>query len=136
MKGPSPCPLPKAREGGFIILNQGTALSPRQAVPPAPPILRLFPGFYAGNDGAWGQIKHPQKMFFGNTVAAELSQDAAYEKVCEAFGGYGERVEKPEDIRPALERAFAFANRENKPACLNVIIDRNAPYGRSSVIGL
>ena len=27
-----------------------------------------------------------------------------YDKMCEALGGYGEYITKPEDIRPALER--------------------------------
>jgi len=39
-----------------------------------------------------------------------------YDKVVEALGGYGEAVEKPEDIHPALERAFA----SGLPACVNV----------------
>ena len=30
-----------------------------------------------------------------------------YDKICEALGGYGEYVTKPEDITPALERAQA-----------------------------
>ncbi len=30
-----------------------------------------------------------------------------YQLVCEAFGGHGERVEKAEEIRPALERALS-----------------------------
>ena len=32
------------------------------------------------------------------------------------LGDYGEYVEKPEEIRPALERAFA----SGKPACVSV----------------
>jgi acetolactate synthase-1/2/3 large subunit len=35
------------------------------------------------------------------------------------MGGYGEYVEKPDDIRGALERAFA----SSKPACVNVSLD-------------
>ena len=42
-----------------------------------------------------------------------------YDKMVEALGGYGELVERPEDIRPALERAFA----SGLPACVNVLID-------------
>jgi acetolactate synthase-1/2/3 large subunit len=42
-----------------------------------------------------------------------------YQKIAEAFGGYGERVEKPEDIRPALERARA----SGLPAIINVIVE-------------
>jgi acetolactate synthase-1/2/3 large subunit len=39
-----------------------------------------------------------------------------------AFGGYGEYIERPQDIIPALERALEFCRRENKPACINVKI--------------
>ena len=45
-----------------------------------------------------------------------------YEKLMDAFGGYGEYVEKPQDIRPALERAFA----SGKPAIVNVVTDYRA----------
>jgi acetolactate synthase-1/2/3 large subunit len=43
--------------------------------------------------------------------------------VVEALGGHGEFVERPQDIRPALERAFA----SGKPACVNVITDPEPP---------
>jgi acetolactate synthase-1/2/3 large subunit len=46
------------------------------------------------------------------------------------LGGYGELVERPEDIRPALERAA----KAGVPACLNVICDPQAEYPRSSVL--
>lgn len=72
------------------------------------------------NDGAWGMCKHGQEMTLGkgHSVATELGQ-VAYEKAAEALGAYGERVERPGQIRPALERAFA----SERPACLNVITD-------------
>jgi acetolactate synthase-1/2/3 large subunit len=38
------------------------------------------------------------------------------------LGAHGEHVEKPNDIRPALERAFAAG----KPAVVNVITDHTA----------
>ena len=44
---------------------------------------------------------------------------SSYEKMAEAFGCYSERVERAEDIRPALERAAA----SGKPACINVIVE-------------
>jgi len=37
----------------------------------------------------------------------------------EGLGGYGEKVTLPDQIRPALERAFS----SGVPACINVIID-------------
>ena len=46
-----------------------------------------------------------------------------YQKVCEAFGGHGERVEDPAEIRPALERAMA----SGRPSVVNVIVDPFVP---------
>ena len=43
----------------------------------------------------------------------------------EAFGGHGEYVTKPEDIRPALERAKK-AVAEGKPALVCVVTDHSA----------
>ncbi len=81
-----------------------------------------------GNDGQWAQIKHPQKDALGHSTAADLAPKIRYDKMVEALGGYGEMVERPEEIRPALERAFA----SGKPACINVITDPTARYGRST----
>ena len=85
-----------------------------------------------GNDGAWGQIKHPQRAIIGHTTAAELTPGTRYDKMVEALGGYGELVERAEDIRPALERAFA----SGLPACVNVLIDPEKPYSRSTNVAV
>jgi thiamine pyrophosphate-dependent acetolactate synthase large subunit-like protein len=45
-----------------------------------------------------------------------------YDKMAEAFGAHGEFVDKPHEIRPALERAAA----SGKPAVVNVITDYRA----------
>ena len=42
-----------------------------------------------------------------------------YDVMAKAFGGYGERVEDPNQIRPALQRAYA----SGKAAIINVIVD-------------
>jgi acetolactate synthase-1/2/3 large subunit len=39
-----------------------------------------------------------------------------------ALGGYGERVEDPDEIRPALERAFG----SGLPAVINVVAEPTA----------
>jgi acetolactate synthase-1/2/3 large subunit len=46
----------------------------------------------------------------------------------EALGGYGELVTEPDQIRPAIERAFA----SGKPACVNVLTDPTVVYNRST----
>jgi acetolactate synthase-1/2/3 large subunit len=81
-----------------------------------------------GNDGQWAQIKHPQKAMLGHSTAADLAPGIRYDRMVEALGGHGELVERPEDIRPALERAFA----SGKPACVNVLTDPNVVYSRST----
>ncbi|HEX6479432.1 MAG TPA: acetolactate synthase [Ktedonobacteraceae bacterium] len=85
-----------------------------------------------GNDGAWGQIKHPQRAMIGHATAAELTPGTRYDKMVEALGGYGELVERAQDIRPALERAFA----SGLPACVNVLIDPEKPYSRSTNVAV
>ena len=70
-----------------------------------------------GNDAAWGQMMRPQALLYGEDrlVATQLSY-TRYDKVVEALGGHGEYCERPEEIRPALERAF----NSGKPALVNV----------------
>jgi len=72
------------------------------------------------NDQAWGMIKHGQEICYGEQrlIGSELGR-VHYEKVAEALGGYGEFVEKDEDIAPAVKRALA----SGKPACVNVMTD-------------
>lgn len=84
-----------------------------------------------GNDGAWGQIKVAQEALYGpgNAPASELG-DSPYERMVEGLGGHGERVEKPNEIRPALERAFDAG----VAACVNVIVDPTLMQ-RSSYLG-
>jgi acetolactate synthase-1/2/3 large subunit len=83
------------------------------------------------NDCSWGMIRHSQNAAYGpgRLIGCELG-DVAYEKVVEALGGYGERVERAAEIRPALERAFA----SGKPACLNVFTDRDVTTPMGAVL--
>ncbi|HXN92644.1 MAG TPA: acetolactate synthase [Candidatus Sulfotelmatobacter sp.] len=83
-----------------------------------------------GNNGIWALEKHPMQNMLGASIAADLGQKTRYDRMVQALGGYGEMVERPEEIRPALERAFA----SGLPACINVICDPNAEYPRSSVL--
>jgi acetolactate synthase-1/2/3 large subunit len=68
------------------------------------------------NDCAWGMVMHEQQAIGPDRVVGTQLGFTRYDKVVEALGGYGEMVEKPADIRPALQRAFE----SGKPACINV----------------
>ncbi|MFP6615296.1 MAG: thiamine pyrophosphate-dependent enzyme, partial [Candidatus Hydrogenedentota bacterium] len=76
-----------------------------------------------GNDAAWGQMMRPQGAIFGDYIGVDLNH-TRYDQMVEALGGHGELVEKPEDIQPALERAFA----SGKPALVNVILETDRNY--------
>jgi acetolactate synthase-1/2/3 large subunit len=84
-----------------------------------------------GNNGIWGLEKHPMQAIYGYDVAADLQPGCRYDKVVEALGGGGELVEHPDDIGPALERAFA----SGVPYVVNVLTDPANAYPRSSNLG-
>ena len=83
-----------------------------------------------GNNGIWALEKHPMQSMLGLSIAADLAPRTRYDQVVEALGGLGQLVDRPEQIRPALERAF----KAGVPACINVICDPDAEYPRSSVL--
>jgi acetolactate synthase-1/2/3 large subunit len=83
-----------------------------------------------GNNGIWALEKHPMLSMLGVSIAADLGSQTRYDKVVEALGGYGEMVDRPDQIAPALHRAFATG----VPSCINVICDPGAEYPRSSVL--
>jgi thiamine pyrophosphate-dependent acetolactate synthase large subunit-like protein len=81
-----------------------------------------------GNNGIWGLEKHPMEFLYGYSVAAELQPELRYDRVVEALGGHGELVSRPDELRPALERAFA----SGRPALVNVLTDPAVAYPRRS----
>jgi thiamine pyrophosphate-dependent acetolactate synthase large subunit-like protein len=81
-----------------------------------------------GNNGIWGLEKHPMEAIYGYSVAADLRPGTRYDEVVAALGGHGELVTTPDELRPALERAFAAG----RPALVNVLTDPDVAYPRRS----
>ncbi|MBW3594315.1 MAG: acetolactate synthase [Actinobacteria bacterium] len=81
-----------------------------------------------GNNGIWGLEKHPMRALYGYDVAADLQPELRYDQMMEAFGGRGELVTDPDDLSPALKRAFD----SGEPTLVNVITDPAIAYPRSS----
>ncbi len=85
------------------------------------------------NNECWGAVRKTTEGLFpkgwakktGVFPLSDLKPSPAYEKIVEAHGGYGERVEKPEDVRPALRRALKAVREEGRQAVLNVICKRD-----------
>ncbi|MCE5265780.1 MAG: thiamine pyrophosphate-binding protein [Deltaproteobacteria bacterium] len=72
------------------------------------------------NDQSWGMIAHSQTLRMGHPVAeSTILGRVEYQRLVEDLGGFGITVERPEEIRPALEAAFA----SGKTACINVAVD-------------
>ena len=81
-----------------------------------------------GNNGIWGLEKHPMEFLYGYSVAAELRPGTRYDQVVQTLGGHGELVERPAELRSALERAFSAG----RPALVNVLTDPTIAYPRRS----
>jgi acetolactate synthase-1/2/3 large subunit len=81
-----------------------------------------------GNNGIWALEKHPMEFLYGYSVAADLQPGCRYDQVVEALGGHGELVRRPDELKPALERALA----SGKPALVNVLTDPSVVYPRKS----
>jgi acetolactate synthase I/II/III large subunit len=85
--------------------------------------------FIVFNNGYWNASRQTAFNYApdGYAVRAEsvplceIKPSLEYEKICQAAGGYGERVEKPEDLPQAIDRALAAVESENRQALLNVI---------------
>ncbi len=71
------------------------------------------------NDRQWGMIKAKQMSAYDARYIGVDFEDVRYDQVAKAMGCWGERVEDPDEITPALERAVA----SGKPAVLDVIVD-------------
>lgn len=74
-----------------------------------------------GNDGQWGEIRLPQIALVGKdrAVATKLAPNVRYDQIATALGGYGEFVESPDGIVPAIRRCLD----SGKPGIINVAID-------------
>ena len=84
-----------------------------------------------GNNGMWGLEKHPMQAIYGWDVACDLQPGCRYDEVVTALGGGGELVTDPEQVGPALDRAFA----SGVPYVVNVVTDPSDVYPRSSNLG-
>jgi len=72
------------------------------------------------NDKQWGMVRHAMEVKLGRFVSEGSDIGMVdYHKVVEVLGGKGYLVEHPDDIRPALEDAFA----SGITCCLNVMTD-------------
>ena len=99
------------------------------AVHHAAAVHRLPVLFVVVNNAMWGAVRRATLGMYPQGDAArsnrppfiDLEELPAFEQVCAAAGGYGERVDDPAELPAALKRALHAVNVEKRQALLNVI---------------
>ncbi len=80
------------------------------------------------NNAEWGMSRNAQSLIYGpNRETIVTLADTHFETVAQGFGVEGERVDRYEDLAPAVKRAIAA----KKPYCLNVITDASVMHPRT-----
>lgn len=77
----------------------------------------------ANNDGISGRRTH--QRFYPPDYPERVTMyqaDLRYDRLAETLGAHGEYVERPDELRPALERALSAG----RPACVNVRVNPDA----------
>ena len=95
--------------------------------------------FAVFNNAGWMAIKDLQMSAFGEERAMATdfldSRGKVYspdfKQAAQAFGLWAEKVSRPKQIQPALKRAFAA----NKPALLEIMVNREYPDSGSPAVG-
>jgi len=114
----------------IAVLGDGSYLFANPvAVHHAARLHRLPVLFVVVNNAMWGAVRRATLGMYPKGEAArsnrppfiDLDELPAFEEVCAASDGYGERVEDPAELPAAFKRAFHAVNVEKRQALLNVI---------------
>ncbi len=101
-----------AGDGSFLMTCQDLATCVENDIPV---VVCIFDNRYLGMVRQW------QELFFDKRYShTHLGITPDFVKLGEAFGCYAERVEKPEDLKSALNNAFE----SGKPAVLDMIVGK------------
>jgi len=79
------------------------------------------------NNGCLGGYEEAIPIASAKYGTCFLSGD--YARVAEGLGGYSERVERPEDIIPSIQRALA-ATEDGQPALLDLMTKEEPAFSR------
>jgi len=99
-------------DGAFMMTMNELATAVKNKIP----VVVVVP-----HNSVYGNVRRKQYEHFEGRFAGSELHIPNLARVAESLGAHGERVEKPAEIIPALERALA----SGKPAVLDVIIDNS-----------
>jgi acetolactate synthase-1/2/3 large subunit len=83
------------------------------------------------NNRMWGAVRRATLSVYADSATAKtrdavftyLEPSPDYEHVVSASGGFGQKVERAEDLPGALDRAFSAVEHDRRAAVLNVVVD-------------
>jgi thiamine pyrophosphate-dependent acetolactate synthase large subunit-like protein len=101
-------------DGGFTMLMMEFVTAVKHKLPIKVVIIK---------NNTLGQIKWEQMVFLGNPEYGVELQPIDFVQFAHACGGVGFRCEKPDEVRPALEAAFAAKG----PALVEAVVDPFEP---------
>ena len=83
------------------------------------------------NNGYLSLIRQAEKYGYNMNYEVSIWYDGDnkmidFVKFAEAFGAHGERVEYPEEIKPAIQRALHWMEDNRRPALVDIIVEREA----------
>lgn len=76
------------------------------------------------NNSSWGPSFESMPLLKDRTDPFNMLQDIRYDKIFEEMGCHGEHVTEPDQIRPALERAF----NSGKPSMVSIVGDKSVGH--------
>lgn len=83
------------------------------------------------NNSEWGMSRNAQNLLYGkNREVIVALADTRYHDVAQGFGVESVRIDRYEDIAPAVQAAFA----SGEPRCINVIIDAAVMHPRTRMM--
>jgi len=95
-------------DGGFLFTSNELATAMRHRIPLT---VIVF------NDGAFGNVRRIQEESYGNRLIASDLANPDFVRYAQSFGAEAERVRNPQELRPALKRAF---KRRDGPTLIEV----------------
>lgn len=111
---------------GSYLFNVPSACHATAAMHQLPVLIVVY------NNQSWHAVKRATMGMYPKGHAARekkfplcsLYPDAGFEKICEAFGGYGEKVVDRREVMPALTRAIRIVRDEKRQALVNLVCRR------------
>jgi len=97
-------------DGGFLMTGQDLETAVRERIP----VLTVLM-----SNNCWGSEKAYQKYFFNERYVGSDFGNPCFDEYARLFGAQGLRAEKPEELRPALEKALAA----QVPTVLEIPVD-------------